>query len=161
MSGCATATRGTHEMLNISSEPIGAMAISDVPTTNEKLSLNGFYGCEPTPCGINLPRKSSPVITISKPGYDPIKFKVTSAVATSSSSIPTGTLVAGLPPGSHVIAGSPDLLKRIPVGGQVLTGAIFSMGIGAALDLSTGANKNLTPNPVTAVLVESDKGKTK
>ncbi len=151
LSGCATATRGSHEVIKIGSEPIDATAMTDLPSRGKK-ALNGFYGCAPTPCTIDLPRKSSPVVTISKPGYQPIKFVITSSVATSATSLPQGTIVSGLPPGSYVRVGDSDFLKTIPIGGAIIAGGVMSFGAGAVLDLAVGANKNLVPNPVTVFL---------
>jgi len=149
VTGCATATRGTHEMVQINSEPAGARAISNIPNKTETSNLDGFYGCEPTPCGINFSRRAEPVISVEKEGYKDIKFKVVSSIATSSSSVPTGAIVAGTQRGSHVVAGSPDLLKKIPVGGASIFGGVMSLGAGTALDIATGAGLSLSPNPVT------------
>ena len=149
LSACATATRGTHEVVQINSEPSGARAVSDIPSKGSKDSINGFIGCEPTPCGLNISRRAEPVITVEKEGYKAIKFKVVSSVATSSSSVPTGSIVAGTQNGSHVVAGSPDLLKRIPVGGASIFGGVMTFGAGSILDVATGAGLSLSPNPVT------------
>lgn len=152
ISGCATATRGTHEVVKIESEPPGATILTDIETTNKSLSLDGVYGCRPTPCSLNIPRRSNTVVTASKPGYQPIKFRIVGSVATASSALRTGTVVAGLPPGSYVVSGSPDVLKRIPSGMQVVAGGIMTMGATSVVDVTTGANLNLSPNPVTIVL---------
>lgn len=151
-SGCATATRGTHEVVNINSEPAGARAISNIPNKTKTSNLNGFYGCEPTPCGINFSRRSDPVISIEKSGYKNIKFKVVSAIATSSTSLSTGTIVAGTQNGSHVVVGSPDFLKRIPIGGASIFGGVMTLGGGSIIDAATGAGLSLSPNPVTVFL---------
>jgi len=152
LSGCATATRGTHEMVNINSEPAGARAISNIPNKTKNSNLDGFYGCEPTPCRINFSRRSEPVISIEKAGYKDIKFKVISSVATSSTSLATGTIVAGTQRGSHVVVGSPDLLKRIPIGGASIFGGVMTLGAGSIVDVATGAGLSLSPNPVTVFL---------
>jgi len=39
ISGCATATRGTHEMVQINSEPAGARAISNIPNKTKNSNL--------------------------------------------------------------------------------------------------------------------------
>lgn len=152
LSACATATRGTHEMVKISSEPSGARVISDIPNDTQKNNIEGFYGCEPTPCGVNISRRANPVLTVEKQGYESIKFKIVSSNATSATSVPTGAVVAGTQEGSHVIAGSPELLKRIPVGGAIIFGGLMSMGGGLVLDAATGAGRSLSPNPVTVFL---------
>lgn len=151
ISGCATATRGTHEVVKIESAPPGATILTNIETTNKALSLDGFYGCEPTPCNLNIPRRINTVVTASKPGYQPIKFRIVGSVATASSALRTGTVVAGLPPGSYVVSGSPDALKRIPSGMQVVAGGIMTLGAASVIDVTTGANLNLSPNPVTVV----------
>ncbi len=152
MSACATATRGTHEMVNINSEPAGARVVSDIPNKTPKNNFDGYYGCEPTPCGINISRRAAPVLTVEKDGYESIKFKIVSSNATSATSVPTGAVVAGTQEGSHVVAGSPELLKRIPVGGAIIFGGLMSAGGGIILDAATGAGRSLSPNPVTAFL---------
>ena len=131
LGACATATRGTHEIVKINSEPSGAKAISNISNTTKNSNLDGFYGCEPTPCEINFSRREEPVISIEKDGYQAIKFKLVSSVATSSSAVPVGAIVAGTQRGSHVVAGSPELLKRIPVGGASIFGGVMSFGAGS------------------------------
>ena len=152
LSGCATATRGTHEMVKISSEPSGSRAISNIPNKTQNSNLDGFYGCEPTPCSINFSRRAEPVISIEKEGYKDIKYKIVSSIATSSSSVPRGSIVAGTQKGSHVVAGSPEFLKSIPVRGASIFGGVMSLGAGTVLDVATGAGLSLSPNPVTVFL---------
>lgn len=152
VTGCATATRGTHEMVQINSEPAGARAISNIPNNTKNSNLNGFYGCEPTPCGINFSRRAEPVISIKKDGYKNIKFKIVSSIATSSTSLATGTIVAGTQNGSHVVVGSPDFLKRIPIGGASIFGGVMTLGGGSIIDGVSGAGLSLSPNPVTVFL---------
>ena len=159
LTACATATRGTHEMVKINSEPSGARAISNIPNKTKTSNLDGFYGCEPTPCSIIFSRRSDPVISIEKNGYKNIKFKVVSSVATSSSSVPTGSIVAGTKKGSHVVAGSPEFLQSIPVGGASIFGGVLTFGAGAVLDGATGAGLSLSPNPVTVFLAPAEPAK--
>ena len=159
IAGCATATRGTHEVVQINSEPSGARAISDIPSKSRKNNINGFIGCEPTPCGLNISRRAEPVITVEKEGYKSIKFKVVSSVATSRSSVPTGSIVAGTQNGSHVVAGSPDFLKTIPVGGASIFGGVMTFGAGSVLDIATGAGLSLSPNPVTVFFAPEESSK--
>ena len=157
LSACATATRGTHERVKINSEPIGASAISDIENKTRQDNINGFYGCDPTPCFINFSRRAEPVIEVNKDGYQSIKFKIVSSVVTSASAVPTGSIVAGTPRGSHVVAGSPEFLKSIPVGGASIFGGVMSLGAGAVLDIATGAGLSLSPNPVTVFLARDTK----
>jgi len=152
LSACATVTRGTHEVVEINSEPVGAKAVSDVQSTNQKNTIDGYIGCEPTPCGLNLPRKSTPLITVSKEGHQPITFKLISTNATSKSATPEGSIIAGIPPGSYAQAGDPTFLKSIPIAGVIIWDSIMTLGASAILDAGTGAGRSLSPNPVTAFL---------
>lgn len=152
LTACATVTQGMNGGLRVESVPPGATALTNIQSSANE-AINGYIGCSPTPCSISISRKADPVISVSLDGHTPIKFKVTSAVATSSTTFPTGTLVAGLPTGSHVIAGQADLLKRIPVGGRVAAAGLMTFGLSTIVDVGiTGANKNLSPNPVTVFL---------
>ena len=151
VSSCATATQGSREGLKIISEPAGARAITDIRSAG-RFSVDGFLGCEPTPCDISIPRKAAPIVTVSRDGFQSIKFAVSSGPSTSVAAVPPGTLIAGLPTGSHVVAGKPDWLKRIPVGGRVVTGGVLTLGAGAVVDGATGAYLNLAPNPALVIL---------
>lgn len=152
LGACATLTRGTHEAVEINSEPVGATVVSDIPSTNQDLAINGHLGCMPTPCKINFPRKSTPVLTVSKDGYESIKFQLISTNSTSKSATPEGTIIAGIPPGSYAQAGKPGFLKSIPIGGVIVFDSIQTLGLSALLDAGTGAGRSLSPNPVTAFL---------
>lgn len=144
--------RGTHEVVSINSEPVGAKVVSDIQSKTETNTVDGYLGCEPTPCGINLPRKYTPVITVSKDGHESIKFKLISTNATSKATTPEGTIVAGIPPGSYGQAGTPEFIRSIPVGGLIVLDAIRTLGVSALVDAGTGAGRSLSPNPVTAFL---------
>jgi len=152
LSACATLTRGTHEVVTINSEPVGAKVVSDIQSKTETNTIDGYLGCDPTPCGINLPRKSNPLITVSKAGYQSIKFKLISTNATSKSTTPEGTIIAGIPSGSYVQAGKPAFLRSIPVGGFIVLDAVQTLGVSAIVDATSGAGRSLSPNPVTAFL---------
>ena len=58
LGGCATVTRGTSEMVEVTSDPPGAAVTTSIDKT-----------CKPTPCSIEAPRKTEFAVTISKPGY--------------------------------------------------------------------------------------------
>ena len=77
MTACASATRGSHEMIQVNSVPQGASAISNLKSKRSLTFQDGtkseYFGCAPTPCGINLPRKSDPVVEVKKAGYQSIK----------------------------------------------------------------------------------------
>lgn len=112
ISGCATVTRGTTEVLTIESEPPGA----DVQVQPNN------HNCK-TPCALSLKRKGTYSVYISKEGYEPISMQVLPQTA--------GAGAAGM-------------------AGNVLVGGL----IGALVDGTSGAMKELKPNPVSVNLVK-------
>lgn len=155
-SSCATATRGSHERVKIVSEPHGATVSSDFlmpkPIIFEDGTQSEYMGCAPTPCSLNISRRAAPVITVSKPGFQSIKFKIVSTWQSGASALRAGSLIAGIPPGSHVKAGEAGALNSIPVNGGVLTSGLLTYGVGPVVDIASGANRSLSPNPVSVYL---------
>ena len=158
LSGCATATRGVNEKVSIISEPAGATALSNLKSrktlTFEDGTQSKFIGCAPTPCDIQISRKGQPTITVAKPGYDPIKFVIVSTWEKGSTALAAGSIVAGIPPGSYVVAGKSDLIKRIGVNTGMIASGLF-YGVGPVVDIASGANRSLSPNPVSVYLAPS------
>lgn len=156
LSSCATATRGTQERVFIHSEPPGARVISDIKESETVTFADGtssdYAGCAPTPCSVNFSRKSDPVLRIEKDGYHPISVKIVSSWATGPKSIRPGSIVAGIPPGSHAVAGNADLLKKIPIQGAMFTTGLITFGVAPIVDIAAGSNRSLSPNPVTIFL---------
>lgn len=110
LAACATVTRGTKDVWEVTSEPSGAR----VETSNGHL-------CEATPCGIKMSRKAEFTATITKPGYKAASVSVSNKIKTAG-----GTAMAG----------------------NVILGGL----IGAGVDATTGAMKDLVPNPAHVVL---------
>ncbi|MEO0421163.1 MAG: hypothetical protein AAF184_02435 [Pseudomonadota bacterium] len=152
--GCATVVRGTTDTLTVTTFPEGARVVSDIPVSTDDASASasgGVYGCNPTPCSIEVPRRSVGRLTVSLEGYQTISYRVVSSATTSNDVVPPGTLIAGLPPGSYVVVGTPQ-------GGQVglrgasgLTG-LATYGAGSVIDAVSGANLNVAPRSVTVFL---------
>lgn len=146
--GCATAVRGVEENVRIDSLPSGAsliIKIEEGPNTGDTLT------CEATPCTISLSRKTKARVTANLDGHPSISFLLVSHRMTSNIATPPGVIIAGLPTGPHVIAGSPDVLKALPPGSVSLAGSVF-WGLGPVVDQASGANRSISPNPVTIVL---------
>lgn len=148
--GCATVVRGTTDTLTVTTFPEGARVVSDIPVSTED-ATGGVYVCEPTPCSIEVPRRSVGRLTVSLDGYQTISYRVVSSATTSNDVVPPGALIAGLPPGSYVVVGTPQ-------GGQVglrgasgLTG-LATYGAGSVIDAVSGANLNVAPRSVTVFL---------
>jgi hypothetical protein len=83
MSGCATITRGTTEVLVVETTPSGA----DVDISNG-------LRCR-TPCALEVKRKSNLVLDISKTGYEPMRVNVLSEVAGAGAAGMAGNVVLG------------------------------------------------------------------
>ncbi len=112
LGGCATITRGTHDVLIVESEPSGA---------NVAITPNG--GDCTTPCSMKLKRKSTYQVEIHRDGYEIVKLTVQPQIV--------GAGAAGM-------------------AGNVLVGGV----IGAVVDGTSGAMKDLKPNPVSVHLVK-------
>jgi len=111
----------------------------------------GYAGCMATPCSLSLPRNADIEVTVEKAGFSAIRYRVISAVTVSNDVLPPGTLIAGLPPGSHVVVGKPDG-GQIGLRGASLAAGLFSLGASPVVDAATNANRNLTPKDVTVFL---------
>jgi hypothetical protein len=111
LGGCATVTRGTTEMVQIQSSPAGAAATTSLDKS-----------CKPTPCSIDIPRKSEFTVTVSKPGF------VSQTVEVKSKLSAKGGV------------------------GMVANMALPGGTLGLVTDVATGAGLDHEPNPVTVQL---------
>ncbi|WP_106745592.1 translation initiation factor 2 [Yoonia maritima] len=84
VSGCATVTRGTNDVLNVNTTPSGAQ----VQTSN------GF-SCASTPCAIKMPRRSEFVVSIAKAGCRPVNVNVTHKTANGGGAALAGNVLVG------------------------------------------------------------------
>ena len=110
LSGCATLTRGTTEAYTVISEPPGAEAI-----------FSSGESCL-TPCTVDMKRKTSFNVVITKPGYLPVDVDVESQTCDEGKVATTGNLI--------------------------LVGSLVWFGV----DQVTGATRELTPNPCEITL---------
>ena len=168
LTGCLTVSRGTTETVNVISNPIGAnvqaelllqTGAPDHKNTNRSKNLS----CSPTPCALEIPRANHARVTVSKDGYQPIAFLAVSKGSSPTSTIKPGTVVAGQAPGSHVIAGTPETITKF-ISGNTLTAVqilTFYGTAGTIVDKMSGANRSLSPNPVTVELAPVAEGETK
>jgi hypothetical protein len=83
LSGCATITRGTTEVLVVETTPSGA----DVDISNG-------LRCR-TPCALEVKRKSNLVLDITKDGYESMRVNVLSEVAGAGAAGMAGNVVLG------------------------------------------------------------------
>lgn len=83
ITGCATVTRGTTEVLIIESFPSGAVA----RLSNGKICI--------TPCSLTLSRKESLNITFEKDGYESASAMVTSGISGEGGAGIAGNVLVG------------------------------------------------------------------
>lgn len=103
LSGCATITRGSEDVLEIITEPSGAQ----VQTSNG-------YSCTSTPCAIKMPRKSQLVATIRKPRCKTVQINVSHKTADSGAAGMAGNVLVGGIIGIAVDAGSGATQDLVP-----------------------------------------------
>ena len=102
ISGCATITRGTTDVLVIESEPSGA-------TVTTSTGLSGK-----TPTSFKVSRKGGFVVKIEKEGYEPVEVQVNSKVAGSGAAGMAGNIILGGLIGAAVDAGTGATLDLMP-----------------------------------------------
>lgn len=95
LTGCATITRGTSEVLIIESEPPGAEV--DVSPAGLKCV---------TPCSLELKRKGNYMLEIRKDGFETTKVNVLSQIAGAGAAGMAGNVILGGLIGAAVDAGS-------------------------------------------------------
>jgi len=177
LSACATVNRGATDHFRIDTVPQGATVTTSIKSPKGKtraerresiskrnISDNiDYIGCSPTPCAIQLPRRSEFVAKIEYPGYEPTEIFVrtsklkggttTSATANLATASGSGFAIAG------TIASFETFLtfgfQSVNSSGIAASGAAAGLGVGAgmiAIDAVSGANLNLFPNPVVIEL---------
>ena len=124
LSGCLTVARETTETVSIITNPPGAHVDAELLLQNGnpdggRKSKPKHLSCDPTPCSIEIPRTNHARISVSKDGYHSIKFLAVSKGSSPTATIRPGTIVAGLPSGSHVVAGTPKTAWRASIAVQV------------------------------------------
>ena len=102
ITGCATVTRGTTNQVTFVSEPAGAQMRTSLGHT-----------C-PTPCTLEIPRKSEFVATFSKEGYKDQQTPVATRVAGSGAAGFAGNILAGGLVGMGVDAATGSTLEHYP-----------------------------------------------
>ncbi len=106
LSGCATLTRGTGEVLVVETDPVGA----DVEI------MPGGLKCT-TPCSLELKRKKDYALEIKKDGYEPVKVSVLSQIVGSGAAGMAGNVLLGglIGAGVDAISGATKGLRPNPV----------------------------------------------
>ena len=84
LSGCATVTQGTKEVLEVQSEPSGASVVT-----------SHGYSCSSTPCVIEVPRKDSFTVTLSKSGCEEKTVSVLTRMSKQGGAAVAGNVLVG------------------------------------------------------------------
>ncbi len=84
LSGCATITRGSDDVLVINSTPQGA-----------QVQLSNGMSCTSTPCSFKLPRRSDIGVTVSKQGCRSVVTNVTHKTADGGAAAIAGNVLVG------------------------------------------------------------------
>ena len=84
LAGCATVTQGTKDVLVIETTP-----------ENAQVQLSSGQSCVSTPCAIELPRKASVTVEISKEGCTTRQINVLSRMATAGGAALAGNVLVG------------------------------------------------------------------
>ena len=131
VAGCTTLITGTEQKIHVNSFPNGAVVTTD-----------HSYFCAPTPCFIEVPKRTSFALTVSMVGYDDAVFKIKSggdgdAVGASM----LGNIgVAASAAATSVMGAAIPVIALIPLIG------------GPTADLHSGANLTLSPPTISVRL---------
>ncbi len=102
LSACASITRGTHEVLEIETDPSGA----DVALSNGESCV--------TPCGLKLKRKHGLHVSIKKDGYETIEADVLTQISGSGAAGMAGNVLLGGIIGGGIDASNGSLNEFVP-----------------------------------------------
>lgn len=84
VSGCATVTRGTNDVLVVNSTPQGA-----------QVQLSTGQSCLSTPCTFTLPRRTDLSVTVTRQGCSPVTTRVTHRTADGGAAGVAGNVLLG------------------------------------------------------------------
>ena len=169
--GCATVNRGTDDHFRIDTVPQGAKITTSIETPESKRNRRKnknitpeYEGCNPTPCAIQLSRKSEFTFTVEHAGYEPVEMFITSSkkrgsitfnTAASAATI-SGTTAVNIINLTSIATGIFGSGASSTVAPALATSAVppvlAATGAMLLVDAGTGANLNLFPNPVVLEL---------
>jgi len=180
LSACSTVNRGSKDHFRIDTVPQGAKVTTSIIDSSskkrrknqysrhqDKNAKTAYHSCQPTPCAIELPRRSEFVVTLEHPGYEPTELFIrsttmkggstTSAAANLATASGSGLAIGGIVVAPFTAFGNLLSLTSPSVNssGIASSGAAVGLGVGVgmmAIDMATGANLNLFPNPVVIEL---------
>jgi hypothetical protein len=102
ISGCATVTRGTNDVLEVRTTPAQA-----------SVSTSNGFSCV-SPCALKMPRRSEFVVTARKQGYKPASASVTNRISGAGGAAMAGNVIVGGIIGAGIDAGTGAMLNLVP-----------------------------------------------
>ena len=131
LAGCSTLITGTEQKIHINSFPNGAVVTTD-----------HSYFCAPTPCFIEVPKRTSFDLTVSMVGYDDAVFQIKSGGDGDSvrASMFGNIGVAASAATTSVMGAAIPIIALIPLVG------------GPTADSHSGANLTLSPPTISVDL---------
>ena len=168
--GCATVNRGTDDHFRIDTVPQGAKITTSIETPESKRNRRKnknitpeYEGCNPTPCAIQLPRKSEFTFTVEHVGYEPVEMFITSskkrgsftATTAATTASTTGITAAGIVSLTPIFTGFGSGVSSVltpALATSAVPPVLAATGASLLVDAGTGANHNLFPNPVVLEL---------
>lgn len=185
---CATATRGSTTLFIVETTPVGAKATTTVPTKEfgmmTKVRLNRIKSgklevpdfkyrfCEPTPCGIELPRRQNFHVLVTKDGFEPqvheigymhrkeIKKETARNTALAAGVVGVTTGVAVGTAASSSILFTSSAAAGATAGALIAAPIILVGGLSMGVDAASGANYDVWPNPLPLTLEEQELSET-
>ena len=171
LNACATMERGQRDSFIVYTTPIAASVTTDMAietsTRANKTQKDRYFGCAPTPCSINMPRKTGFSVLITKDGYLPQSYKIeslpykemikrnqqtvvgttiTAGAITGASILTVDAILMGIGGASSGVAATAIAITALPVAA--------AGGLSLAVDAGTGANHDFYPNPMSITLVK-------
>jgi len=165
LSACATATRTANTDFIINTIPAGASVTTDLQIAKTVGNSPLYYGCAPTPCVINLPRRSDFNILVSRKRYQPFTYAITKERNKEAAKKNTNAnVIAGASGATAYVVGgsafaSPSLFSLVPATVPISAAAIMAVpviGIASGIDLASGAMIDLYPNPLNIVFTPEE-----
>ena len=166
--------RGSRDTFIVYTTPIAASVTTDLAIAKDEddIDLGGedtYFGCSPTPCSIDMPRKIGFSVLITKDGYLPQTFTVDSLTykeltKRNKNAVIGTSLASGAVVGSSIMTIDAILAGATGVTTGAATTALAATMLPVAVvgtmalsvDAGSGANLDFYPNPISTKLIKQE-----
>ena len=149
LTGCATITRGTTEVLVVNTDPPGA-----------QVHISDGHDCM-SPCSVELKRKHDYHVKIAKAGYEPIETDVMSQIVGAGAAGMAGNVLIGglIGIGVDAYSGATKGLKPNPITVSLapLNGSQAPPALGTAVLTNAAAVASLAAVSVESMCIQSSR----